>query len=75
MRTTKSPRSRPLTLETQERLYAALEAMYPGNVWRVIEVQPVAVITTIDNEDDALRTLANIERKLAEHAQHPTCQQ
>ena len=65
MRTTKSLHSRPMTQETQERLIAALEAQFPGEgkVWRVVEVCPVAVVKTIDNEDDALTTIANIERR------------
>jgi len=45
-----------------QRLYHALDKRYPGKVWRTIEVCPVGVVKTIDNEADALETI----RRLAE---------
>lgn len=68
LRATKSTTSTPMTAATQERLIAALERRYPGKVWRVVEVCPVAVVKTIDNEEDALVTILNIERREAEEA-------
>lgn len=62
MRTSKAMSSPPMTAETAEKLYAALDALHPGKVWREIVVCPVAVLKTIDNEIDALRTLKNIEK-------------
>lgn len=62
IRNHKNPDSTPMTAATQERLIAALEALHPGKVWRVVEICPVAVVKTIDNEEDALVTLMNIER-------------
>lgn len=47
--------------ETAEKLYALLEKRWPGKVWRVIEVCPVAVVKTIDNERDALETIRRLE--------------
>lgn len=61
MRTTKSIKSAPIKKTTQERLIRLLEGRYPGKVWRVVEVCPVAVVKTIDNERDALATLRNLE--------------
>lgn len=49
--------------ETFDRLYAELERQWPGRVRRVIEVCPVAVVKTIDNERDAQQTLANFAAK------------
>ncbi len=61
MRTHKADKSKPMTAETAQRLYDALESIYPGKVWRVVECCPAAVIKTIDNDADALATLARIE--------------
>lgn len=61
--------SEPIHAETAERLYAALSERYPGKVWRVIEVCPVAVVKTIDNEADALTTIGNLERAKARDAE------
>lgn len=60
MRTTKRANSTPITRDTAERLYDALEAKFPGKVWRCIEVCPVAVVKTIDNEADAFETLRRL---------------
>lgn len=57
MRTMKAINSTPMTEATFQRLYAALERVYPGKVWRVVEACPMAV----DNEEDALRTIQRIE--------------
>lgn len=65
MRTTKAINSAPIAEETFDRLYALLERMYPGKVWRVIEVCPMAIVKTIDNEDDARRTISRLEEALA----------
>lgn len=56
-----------ITEETAAKLFSALSKKYPGKVWRVIEVCPVAVVKTIDNERDALETL----RRLAEAGIEP----
>lgn len=61
MRYTKRVSSQPMTAETAEKLYAVLEAKYPGKVWRAIEVCPIAVQSTIDNEADAQETLRRLE--------------
>lgn len=64
IRTHKVARSRPMSARTANRLFDALERRYPGKVWRVVEVCPVAVVKTVDNEADAqetLRRLANAE--------------
>lgn len=68
MRTTKALNSAPMTEETFDRLYSLLERMYPGKVWRVVEVCPVAVVKTIDNEDDARRTIYRLEEALRDPA-------
>jgi hypothetical protein len=57
----KTAKSQPITAETAQRLYDALESAYPGKVWRVVECCPVAVVKTIDNEADAMETLRRIE--------------
>lgn len=49
-----------MSSDTAERLYQELEAIHPGKVRRVVEVCPVAVLKTIDNEEDAQQTLDNI---------------
>lgn len=51
----------PMKRETFERLLAAVERTYPGKVRMVVEVCPVAVQKTIDNEADALETIRRIE--------------
>lgn len=61
MRTAKRIESAPITTDTFDRLYYLLDQVYPGKVWRVVECCPVAVVKTIDNERDALATIANIE--------------
>lgn len=59
----------PITPETYERLLVALEAVYPGKWRRTVDVMPVAVCKTIDNERDALETIRRIEeRHLAQGA-------
>lgn len=55
--------SLPIQRETFEILYQELESRYPGKVRRILEIAPVAVTVTIDNEDDARQTLNNIKRK------------
>ena len=40
----------PITRETYERLCAVLEIVYPGKWRRAVDVCPVAVNKTIDNE-------------------------
>lgn len=52
--------SEPMSLETQERLIAALEKRYPGKARRAVDVCPVAVNKTIDNEADAQETLRRL---------------
>jgi hypothetical protein len=61
-----SPRASdpPITSETYERLLAALERVYPGKWRRAVDVCPVAVNKTIDNEEDALETIRRIEERL-----------
>lgn len=49
-----------MSADTFAACYAALEQVYPGKVRRVIEVTPVAVQKTIDNEADACETLRRI---------------
>jgi hypothetical protein len=55
--------SRPISAETYERLLAALETVYPGKWRRAVDVCPVAVNKTIDNEADALETIRRIEER------------
>ena len=61
-RTTWARGSVAMCAETFVHLYALLEARYPGRVRRVLEVTPVAVQKTIDNEADAQQTIDNILR-------------
>lgn len=49
--------------ETYERLLEVLEEVYPGKWRRAVDVCPVAVNKTIDNESDALETIRRIEAK------------
>jgi hypothetical protein len=72
IRHAKAVESRPMTKETADRLFELLDQRYPNKVWRVIECEcqvgmscPVAVVKTIDNEDDALMTIANFEERLS----------
>lgn len=65
LRQAKTMDSTPMKVETAERLFTLLNVRYPGHVWRVIEVCPVSVVKTIDNETDALTTIANLERTMA----------
>jgi hypothetical protein len=51
------PKGEPIKPETFERLLEALERHYPGKVRRAVDVCPVAVNKTIDNEADALETI------------------
>lgn len=52
----------PMKHGTAYNLYKALEAKYGKEKVRfVIEVCPVAVLKTIDNEKDAISTIENIE--------------
>lgn len=60
-RKTPDPKSRPITPRTFERLLVALEKVYPGKVRRAVDVMPAAVNKTIDNEEDALETIARVE--------------
>lgn len=62
-RRTKRFESKAIKPETYERLIAALEKVYPGKWWRAVEVCPVAVVKTIDNEADALETILRIEER------------
>lgn len=65
--------STPIGAETFDRLVAALERVYPGKVRRAVEVCPVAIVKTIDNESDALETIRRIEeRTTAPHAFKPS---
>ena len=52
--------STPIQPETFARLVTVLETSYPGKVRRVVEVCPVAIVKTIDNERDALTTIRNV---------------
>lgn len=61
LRQHKATDSTPMTAGTFDRLLGLLEARYPGKVWRVVEVCPGTVVKTIDNEEDALVTCANLE--------------
>lgn len=49
--------STSMKLETQEALVALAAAIYPGRVRRSVDICPVAVNHTIDNEEDAQETL------------------
>lgn len=62
-RSTPDPKSKPITPETYERLLVALERVYPGKWRRSVDVMPVAVCKTIDNEADALETIRRVEEK------------
>ena len=54
----------PLEPETQEKLIKKLAEVYgPTKVRRAVLVCPVAVENVIDNENDAQRTLTNLEQK------------
>jgi len=59
---TPPPDAERMSIVTAERLFTLLEARYPGKVWRVVEVCPVAVVKTIDNEFDAQLTIRNLEK-------------
>lgn len=61
-RNTKRQYSKPISEDLAQRLYCALEKRYPGKVWRTIEVCPIAVVKTIDNEADALETIRRLEQ-------------
>lgn len=54
-------RGEPMKAATFQRLMTLLQATYPGKVRRVVEVQPVAVLRTIDNEADTLETIRRLE--------------
>lgn len=58
-------RSTPISAETYERLLAVLERVYPGKWRRAVDVCPVAVNKTIDNEADALATIQKIRERAA----------
>lgn len=51
----------PISAETYEKLLACLERKYAGKWRRAVDVCPVAVNKTIDNEEDALETIRRIE--------------
>jgi hypothetical protein len=54
---------KPMTLGTTIQLYKELERLYGADRVRyVIEVQPSAVLKTIDNEESAIKTLQNIRQ-------------
>lgn len=55
--------SAPIAPETFDRLLIALESVYPGKWRRAVNVCPVAVNKTIDNERDALETIRRIEER------------
>jgi hypothetical protein len=57
-----SPRtkSEPITARTYDVLLAELERAYPGKWRRAVDVTPVAVCKTVDNEADALETIRRI---------------
>jgi hypothetical protein len=58
---------KPMTLGTTIELYKELERLYGADRVRyVIEVQPSAVLKTIDNEESAIKTLQNIRRRRLE---------
>lgn len=60
LRKTHDPASTAITSETFERLMTELGAVYPGKVRRAVILMPAAIEKVIDNEADALATLANI---------------
>lgn len=62
-RVTPRLKSKPITPETYERLLAALDVVYPGKWRRSVDVCPVAVNKTIDNEADALETILRIQER------------
>lgn len=64
VRETFNPESAPITWETARTLVRVLARSFPGRPLRLaVEVQPSAIVKTIDNERDALETIRRgIER-------------
>jgi len=60
MRTMPNLKSQPITEATYAELLAALDLVYPGKWRRAVDVCPVAVNKTIDNELDARETIRRI---------------
>ena len=63
VRQTPTPHDTPIAPETFERLIKAIDSVYPGKWRRALDVCPVAVNKTIDNEADALETIRRIEAR------------
>lgn len=63
LRSTPRLHSKPITPKTYARLLECLESVYPGKWRRAVDVCPVAVNKTIDNEADALETIRRIEER------------
>lgn len=61
MRKHPDPRSQPISEATYAKLLRVLERVYPGRWRRAVDVCPVAVNHTIDNQADALETIRRIE--------------
>ena len=56
-------KSAPITENTYNILLFELEKAYPGKWRRAVDVCPVAVSKTIDNEKDALDTIRRIKER------------
>lgn len=56
--------SKEMCRETQERLLELADSVYPGKARRAVDICPVAVNHTIDNEEDAQETIRRMERRL-----------
>jgi len=56
-------KSEPITAATYSELVSCLDSVYPGKWRRSIDVCPVAVNKTIDNEKDALETIRRIKER------------
>lgn len=65
MRKAPDLKSKPMSLKTQERLIELASKLYPRRVRRAVDLCPVAVNHTVDNEADALETIRRMERRLA----------
>ena len=53
--------SEPMKLETQEKLLDLANRLYPGKARRAVDICPVAVNHTIDNEKDAQETIRRMD--------------
>lgn len=69
MRDTPNMDDKAIQPRTYQRLLLCLESVYPGKWRRSVDVCPVAVNKTIDNEIDARETIERIEQ-----ARPPKCE-